>query len=271
LNRVVTVDPLDVRRTILDLLYRAKASHLGSSMSMVEMLVAAFGSVDVAKIRDRSPDRSRIIVSKGHAACATYATMHHYGLLDRALLETYHQNGSLLAGHVSHGVPRVEHSTGALGHGLPVACGCALGLRSRGYDDASVLCLLGDGEIQEGAVWEAWLFARHHRLTNLVSLIDNNGISSITRTERVIDMRPMRGRFEGLGFRVHDVDGHDVKAIRDAIADLRRSEVPGIVICNTIKGRGVPFAENDPIWHYRSLNDDTYRQAVEHLEKQRRA
>ncbi len=254
-------DPAAVRLSILDMLYRAKASHLGSSMSVVEMLIAMYGSVDVKKVRDRDPDRSRVIVSKGHCAAATYATMGHFGIIPMALLDTYHTNGSALAGHVSHAVPGVEHSTGALGHGINVAVGCAIGLRSRGSGTALALTLLGDGEIQEGSVWEALMLASHLKLNNFVALVDNNRISSITNTEKVLDMRPLTARFAGMGLAVREVDGHDVFAVLAAIRELTAGDRAGVVVCNTVKGKGVPFAENQPIWHYRSLNDELYAQA----------
>ncbi|SRR5712691_718431 len=257
----VLADPVTVRLTILDMLYRAKASHLGSSMSVVEMLVAMYGSTQVEKIRDRAPDRSRVIVSKGHCAAATYATMAHFGIIPMALLDTYHTDHSLLAGHVSHAVRGVEHSTGALGHGINVAVGCAIGLRARNAKDATALALVGDGEIQEGSVWEALMLASHLKLANFVALVDNNRISSITDTAKVLDMRPLAQRFAGFGLAVCEVDGHDVMAILSAIRELTAGDRPGVIVCNTIKGKGVPFAENQPIWHYRSLNDELYAEA----------
>ncbi|MBI4576887.1 MAG: transketolase [Planctomycetes bacterium] len=260
------VDPVAVRKTVLRMLYEGKASHLGPSMSVVEMLIAIYGSLDLARVRARSPDRSRVIVSKGHCAAATYAVMAHFGLIDLDRLRTYCQDGSALAGHVSHAVERVEHSTGALGHGLSVACGCAIGLRSRGYEGSHVYALVGDGELQEGSVWEALMFARHHRLSRLIPLVDDNRISSITRTAEVIDMRPLRDRFEGFGFRVHEVDGHDVGAITRAIREVQAGSETSVILCETVKGRGVPFAEDEPIWHYRTLGEDDYRAALAHLE-----
>ena len=236
-------------------------------MSIVEMLVAAYGSCDIDKIRSHAPDRGRVFVSKGHSAAAVYSVMHHYGLIDDDTVRTYHKDGSLLAGHVSHGAPYVEHSTGALGHGISVATGCALGLKSKGYENAKVFALLGDGELQEGSVWEAVMFANHNRLSNLILMIDNNKISSITNTADVIDLNPLARRFAAFGLTVQEVDGHDVEALLTAIATSHRDERPSVLICNTVKGKGVIFAEHEPIWHYRSLNDDTYRQAVEHLDR----
>jgi len=252
----------EVRRTILGMIYRGQASHLGTSMSMVEILIAAYGASDIDAIQNRRPDRDRIFVSKGHGAACTYAVMHHFGLLDAATIETYHQNGSVLAGHVSHAVPNVEHSTGALGHGLPVAVGCAVGLRARDMNGATVFCVMGDGEIQEGAVWEALMLASHLRLTNLIPIVDNNRISSITRTKDVINMEPLADRFGGFGFDVHHVDGHRVAALGEAIEAIRQGNRPGMIIANTVKGKGVSFAENDPIWHYRTLNEKTYAEAM---------
>ncbi len=261
----VLPSPTKVRRTTLDMLYASRASHLGPCLSMVEILIATFAACDLRKIRRGSSDRDRVFVSKGHSAAAVYATMFHFGLLSRDDLESYHQDGSLLSGHVSHAVPCVEHSTGALGHGLSVACGCALGLRSKGHSRARVFAILGDGEIQEGSVWEAAMFARHHRLENLLVMIDNNRISSITETAAVLDMNPLTDRFSGFGLPTIVVDGHDLAELRGAIEELSGREQTGVIVCNTVKGRGVEFAEHEPIWHYRPLSDDTYRQAVEGL------
>ena len=260
-------NPVDVRRSIVTMLYEGGASHLGSNMSAVEMLIAMFASVNCEQIKAKAPDRSRIIVSKGHCAAATYATMAHFGILPMQALDTYHKDSSLLAGHVSHAVDGVEHSTGALGHGVNVAVGCALGLRSRGFDDQLALTLVGDGEIQEGSIWEALMFAVHMKLSNFIMLVDNNRISSITNTEKIIDLRPLTDRFAGFGLNVREVDGHSVAAISEAIADLRKGDRPGVIVCNTVKGKDVPFAEWEPIWHYRSLNDELYREAVRHLDQ----
>lgn len=248
------------------MLHRAKASHLGSNMSAVEILIAMYGSVDCDKIREQAADRSRVLISKGHCAAATYATMAHFGILPMSVLDTYHLDGSKLAGHVSHAVHGVEHSTGALGHGINVAVGCAVGLRSRGHGDRLVLTLVGDGEIQEGSIWEAMMYAVHMKLNNLVTLVDNNRISSITNTKKVIDMRPVTARFEGFGLNVHEVNGHDIGAISAAIEEVRNGDRPSVIVCNTVKGRDVPFAEEQPVWHYKTLTDEEYGLALAHLD-----
>jgi len=258
-----TVSPSAVRASILGMLYKSGASHLGSSMSAVEMLIAMYSSVDCTKIISKAPDRSRIFVSKGHCAADTYATMAHFGLLPMSALDLYHKEGTLFAGHVSHAVPHVEHSTGALGHGVNVAVGCALGLQSLNYQSGEkVLALCGDGEIQEGSVWEAVMFASHHDLNNLFILIDNNRISSIKRTAEILDLHPLKQKFEAFGMNVFDVDGHDVAAISACLVPNTTNRKPTVVICNTIKGKGVPFAEWEPVWHYRMLNEELYNQAM---------
>lgn len=265
----VNIDPALVRMSVIEMLYRGKASHLGSNMSAIEMLIAMYSSVNKSLIINQDPDRSRIFISKGHCAAATYATMAHVGIIPISLLDEYHSEGSELTGHVSHEVFGVEHSTGALGHGINVAVGAAIGLQSRGHKDRLVLSLVGDGEIQEGSVWEAMMFAVHKKLNNLITLVDNNGISSITNTEKVVDMRPLASRFKGFGLNVYQVDGHDVLAIMEAIDRLKNGNLPGVIICETVKGRDIPFAEHEPIWHYKSLSQEQYAEAIAHLKRLR--
>ena len=264
MNSSTIPSPTSIRITILEMLHRSKASHLGSNMSVVEMQIGMLASVNIKKVKNQTLDRSRIIISKGHCAAATYATLSHFGLIDSQLLKKYHLNGSYLAGHVSHMVNAVEHSTGALGHGINVAVGAAIGMKSRNFDGLS-LVLLGDGEIQEGSIWEAIMLAVHHNLNNFICLIDNNQISSIENTYDVIDMRPLEKRFEGFGCNVKVVDGHSVTQINRSIKELSMRNKPGIIICNTVKGKDIPFAENQPIWHYKNLSDEQYYQALEHL------
>ena len=244
------------------MLHRAGASHLGSSLSIVEMLSSMYESVDCNKIRSGTRDRDRIFVSKGHAAAATYAVMAHSGILPMESLETYHLENSALTGHVNHHVPGVEHSTGALGHGLNVAVGCAYGLKNKyPTHTPKVLVLCGDGEIQEGSVWEGLMFAAHHSLSNLAVLIDDNQISSITSTHEVLDLRPYRTKLEAFGFSSSEVDGHDVAAMKATIESGWKDPRPKALVCRTVKGKGVSFAENQPIWHYRTLNDALLEEA----------
>ena len=255
-----------IRRRVLERLHAAGASHLGTNMSMVEILAAIYSVIDTDRIAAGGIDRDRVIISKGHAAAVTYATLEEYGLMRSELLDTYHQSGSVLAGHVSHSAPGVEHSTGALGHGLSVALGMALAQRSLGTD-GRVFCVCGDGEIQEGSVWEALLLWSHLGLTNLDLLIDHNRISSIGPTHDVINMDPPAERIAGLGFAAKTVDGHDVEAIREAIFSAPSASLPTVVVCDTVKGKGVSFAEDEPIWHYRSLSDELLATAQADVER----
>ncbi|MEP7365552.1 MAG: thiamine pyrophosphate-dependent enzyme [Acidobacteriota bacterium] len=262
----MTVSPIDVRRTTVEMLYGARASHLGPSMSVIDILCAIYSLVDLPRIRAWDAGRDRIFLSKGHAAAGLYATLWHFGLLDLDPREHYCREGSVFAGHASHAVQSVEHSTGALGHGLPVAAGCAFGLRSRGFHDSRVYVLLGDGELQEGSNWEAMMFARHHNLSNLTVVVDANGISSIRRTSEVIDLEPMGRAFTGLGFAVEEVDGE----AGSLVAGLRRLHSlaqPSVLIARTTKGQGIPFAENQPIWHYRSLDEKLFAEALAALDR----
>jgi len=254
-----------IRRTVLQMLASSNASHLGPNMSVIEILIAMYSSVDLDLIKNHDSSRSRVVISKGHCAAATYAVLSEFELLPKKLLEDYHKDNSFLAGHVSHMVPFVEHSTGALGHGINVAVGCAIGLRSRGFNNSKVLTLVGDGEIQEGSVWEALMLAGHMQLPNFVLLVDNNQISSICRTREVINLEPFSSKFEAFGLLTYEVDGHSIDKICAAIGKIGLSSRPGVVICNTIKGKGIKFAENDPEWHYRKLNHDLLTQALADL------
>jgi transketolase len=255
---------LNARKNILKIVHAAKASHLGSSMSIVEMLVSMYSVTDINKILNSTNDRDRVIVSKGHAAAATYAVMHEFGLISEAELFTYHQKGSTLQGHVSHGVKYVEHSTGALGHGPSVGVGHAIYLMSKGFN-SKVMVLCGDGEIQEGSVWEAVMLATTKKLENLFLLIDVNEISSIKGTEEIISTGELGDRFKGFGFNVKKVDGHNVEEISAALNDKVQNPFPTVILCETVKGKGVSFAEGEPIWHYKSLDDELLMKALEEL------
>ena len=255
-----------IRRTVIEIIYRAQASHLGSSLSSIEILTGVYSVVDINNIKTKSPSRDKVILSKGHAAAALYSTLYHFGLMSQDQVSSYHQRGSLLQGHVSHGVEYVEHSTGALGHGLSVGLGHAVAQRLRGFESSTyVVC--GDGEVQEGSIWEALMYASTIKLSNLVVIIDNNGISSITKTKEVINFGDLSGAFLGFGLDVHNVDGHNVVEIVTLLKKLK--EIPGdrphVIICDTIKGKGVSFAEHEAIWHYRTLDDAAVKIALEQL------
>lgn len=253
------------RKAILSIVNRSNAAHIGASFSIVEMLQAIYRSVDLEKIRNGTPDRDRVILSKGHAAAALYTTLFKFGLLRQADLDTYNQNGSLLMGHVNHYVPFVEHSTGALGHGLPVALGMAIGLRSQGFD-SKVFVIVGDGELHEGANWEAIMLAGHLKINNLYVLIDNNHLSQMGVTDKCCSLDPLRKKFESFNFVVDEVNGHDSDKIYEAVQSKKNSG-PTAIVCQTIKGRGVSFMENNNLWHYRTPKEDDFNKAALELEE----
>jgi transketolase len=253
-----------VRKNVLKALYSARAGHLGSSMSIIDILISIYLTVDVEKIINHSPDRDRVIMSKGHAAAGTYGVMNYFGIISDDDFSTYHMVGSYLQGHVSHGVTGVEHSTGALGHGLSVGVGHAIALRNSG-SKSRVFVVCGDGEIQEGSIWEALMLASTMKLSNLIVLIDYNKISSITSTEKIIHTGRIIDRFSGFGVQTIQTDGHDVKGIMNAISQSGKNEMPTVIVCDTVKGKGVAFAENMPIWHYKNLSAEEYEIAVKGL------
>lgn len=240
------------------------AAHIGAALSAVEIINSVFREVDVEKIKRHENERDRIILSKGHGTAGLYAVMHHWGLLTKEEIDSYCQNGTILAGHASHHVPFVEHSTGALGHGLPVALGMAIGLRSKKYV-ARVFVIVGDGELHEGSNWEAIMLAGHLKMNNLCVLVDRNKMSQIGEIAKCCDIEPLKAKFESFNFTVHEVDGHDEDAIREVIQETKQSITPTAIICHTIKGKGISFMENNNIWHYRAPKGEEYDKAIAEL------
>jgi len=254
----------NIRRKILKIVHDSNASHIGSSFSSVEILNSIFKSVNIDKIKKGSNDRDRVILSKGHGTAALYSVMNHHGLLSDEILHTYFQNNSLLAGHVSHHVPFVEHSTGALGHGLPVGLGMAIGLSSK-----KILCrvfvIVGDAELQEGSNWEALMLAGHKKMKNLIIFVDYNKLSQTDKLEKYCSLEPIKEKFESFNFNVMEVNGHDENEIISAIKKLEYSKKPIVIICNTIKGKGVSFMEKNILWHYRSPQGEDFEKALQEL------
>lgn len=256
-----------IRLHVLEMTSRAGSSHIGSAFSITDLLAVLYQ--DVLKVDAQEPDspkRDRFILSKGHAGAALYATLAELGFFDRKLLETYYQNGSVLSGHVSHkNVAGVEFSTGSLGHGLPVATGLAYSAKLRGQAFRS-FCLLSDGECDEGSNWEAILFAAHHRLSNLVAIVDYNKIQSLKSIEQTLGLEPFRQKWESFGWSVKEVDGHDHRVLQEVLCRLPfESEKPNCLIAHTIKGKGVSFMENQVLWHYRTARGSEYDAAKAEL------
>jgi transketolase len=255
-----------IRRHALRMTHAAKASHIGSGLSMADILAVLYGRVvRVDPATPSAPDRDRVIVSKGHAAAAVYAALAERGFIARESLQEYCTDASLLTGHVSHKVPGVEVSTGSLGHGLPIGCGLALAGR-RAMPQFRVFVVLSDGELNEGSNWEALLFAGHHKLSNLVAIVDYNRIQSFGAVADVLELGDLGAKVRGLGWDVVEVDGHDHQALLGALGPQRIGQgMPLMVVARTVKGKGVSFMENRLEWHYRSVDVDQLEQALDEV------
>ena len=262
-------DPADFARRIrahaLRMVFAAKASHIGSCLSMADILAALYARVlQVDPGNPSDPDRDRFILSKGHAAAILYAALAVRGFFDKSLLDTYCQDGSILTGHISHAVSGVEVSTGSLGHGLPIAVGMALALRAN-RSPGRVFCLLSDGECDEGSNWEAILFAPHHAIDNLVAIVDFNKIQSFGTVREVLALDPFADKWRAFGWRTIEVDGHDLSALERVLAAPAVENRPTVVIAHTVKGKGVSFMEDKLEWHYKSPSNDQLAQALSEI------
>ena len=269
-NAIDTVDLAKrIRLHALRMTNLGGTSHIGSVFSMADLLAVLYGG-DVLRVdpaRPVWPDRDRFILSKGHAGAGVYAVLAERGFFDVSMLDRHGQDGSALSGHVSHkGVPGVELSTGSLGHGLPVAGGMALAAKRVGRGHR-VFCLMSDGECDEGSNWEAILFAAHHRLANLVAIVDYNKIQSLASVEETLGLEPFADKWRSFGWSVREVDGHDHPAILGHLRDVPfESSRPSCLIAHTVKGKGVSFMENSVLWHYRTARGEEYDAARRELE-----
>lgn len=244
------------------------SSHIGSILSIADILAVLYGSVlEYRASEPKWPDRDRFILSKGHAGAGVYATLAEMGFMSTDKLKTHYQDGSDLSGHVSHkGIPGVDLSTGSLGHGLPVAAGMALSAKID-KKKHRVFVLMSDGECDEGSNWEAILFSSHHKLDNLVAIIDRNMLQSIHSTEETLALEPFADKWRAFGWDVIELDGHGHAELFDACIKMdTASHKPLCVIARTTKGKGVSFMENQVLWHYRSPQGDEHDAAIAELE-----
>tara|TARA_B100002019_G_scaffold240306_1_gene215958 strand:+ start:13146 stop:13955 length:810 start_codon:yes stop_codon:yes gene_type:complete len=256
-----------VRLNVLKMTSRGGSSHIGSALSIVDILSVLY--LDVMNNRPKEPKwdgRDRFILSKGHAGSAVYATLAECGYFSKDDLLTHYQNGSKLSGHVSHkGIPGVELSTGSLGHGLGVGAGMAYALKKAG-NRSRVFVLLSDGECDEGSIWEAMLFAQQHSLNNLIAIIDYNKIQSLGSVEETIALEPFADKWRSFNWHVSEVDGHNHIELRNIFESLpRKKESPHVLIAHTTKGKGVSFMENSVLWHYRSAQGQEFDDAFNEL------
>ncbi|MEA3389546.1 transketolase [Sphingobium sp. CCH11-B1] len=256
-----------IRGQALCMVTQAKASHIGSALSIADIVAVLYGrALRVNPAAPRHPQRDRFILSKGHACVAVYAALAETGFIDRRLLQTYGTDGSMLMAHISHKVPGAEFSTGALGHGLPFGTGKAMAAKRRGEGWRTVV-LTSDGEWGEGSNWEAALFAAHHGLDNLVCIIDYNKLQSLKSVDETLRLEPLHSKFEAFGWAVREVDGHDHDALIQKLEGPPwESGKPMMLIAHTTKGKGVSFMENKVEWHYRNPTAELLDVALAEIE-----
>ncbi len=260
-----------IRRHGLEMTHLSRGSHIGAIFSVAEIIAVLYTKVLRIRPDDpKWPERDRLILSKGHAGAAVYAALAERGFFPVEELKTHYANGSRLSGHVSHkGIPGVEMSTGSLGHGLSVAVGMALGAKRDGAAWRTY-CVLGDGECDEGSVWEAALQARQFGLDRLTAVVDHNRMQSLDFCENTLALEPFADKWRAFGWHVIEADGHDTDALAAAFAEADAvRDRPSVIIAKTVKGKGVSFMENNILWHYRTPQGEEYEAALLELEGQR--
>jgi transketolase len=244
--------------------YSGSTVHIGCAFSIIELLAVLYRShLRFSNNDPLDPNRDYFVLSKGHGVMAQYACMRELGWLSEEAISDYFSDGSELKGLSDSRVKGLEVTSGSLGHGFSVGVGMALGAKLNKTNQKTYV-LVGDGEINEGAIWEGALFASHHQLKNLMVIVDQNGFQAMGATNDVIALGSIRAKFESFGFICSDVDGHNEEDIHQAIGELwaSPSDCPRALIAKTVKGKGVPFMENNNMWHYTRLNAETYSMAV---------
>ena len=253
-----------IRVHSLIMVHNARASHIGSGLSIADILAVLYGGVMNFNPKDEKCNfRDRFILSKGHACVPLYAALAEVGFFSKSALTTYGKNFSWLMNHASHKVSGVEFSTGSLGHGLPFAVGKSLAAKSKN-EKWKTYVLLSDGEIDEGSNWEAFMFAAHHKLSNLVAIIDYNKLQSLGSTENTLGLEPLNDKFKSFGCHVIEVDGHDHIALKQSFKKDSQG-LPKVIIAHTLKGKGVSFMEGSVEWHYKNPYDHQLKLALEEL------
>lgn len=257
----------DTRRSIFKTICEGGGGHIPASLSMVEILVYLYYNVlNIDSNDNKNQDRDRFILSKGHSCVALYAILADKGFFPKAELTRFGKKGSILGGHPDMlKVPGIEASTGSLGHGLAFGIGIALSGKLDKMD-YRVFVLLGDGECQEGSVWEAAMFAPQHKLDNLVVIIDYNKIQAMDYLDKIVSLNPLADKWKAFGWEVRDVDGHDFHNLQEIFESVPFVKgKPNLIIAHTTKGKGISFMENSPIWHYRLPNKEEMKIACKEL------
>ena len=257
-------DPRLLRRTVLEMAYVGATVHIGCAFSIIEIMAVLYRSHLRYPGNDpNSASRDYLVLSKGHGVMAQYACMYDLGWLDEGAIQGYFSNGSLLKGLSDSRVPGLEVTSGTLGHGFSVGVGMALAAKLS-KSGQKTFVIVGDGELNEGPIWEGAMFAAHHSLSDFMVIVDENGFQAMGRTSEVLRLGSLVKKFEAFGFEVLTVDGHDEQALDGVISSLSRStkQSPKAIIARTVKGKGVPFMEDDNRWHYMRLTTDTYQKAM---------
>lgn len=254
----------NIRISALSMVHRAKASHIASALSIADILAVLYGRImHYDSTDEHAIMRDRFILSKGHSCVAVYSALAEVGFFAREQLQTYGTDHSWLMNHISHKVVGVEFSTGSLGHGLPFGTGKAMAARIR-EQQWRTFVLLSDGEMDEGSNWEALMFAAHHRLNNLVAIIDYNKLQSLDTVSNTLELEPLVDKLTAFGWQVYEVDGHDHPQLLVVLSSISHDK-PTAIVAHTIKGKGVSFMENKVEWHYKNPGDEQLAQALAEL------
>ena len=257
-----------IRELSLRLVHKARASHIGSALSIADLLAVLATYTEICDLRStKDPQRDRLFLSKGHACVALYSTLCIKGFYKESSLMSYGEDFSPFMNHASHHVPGVEISTGALGHAMPIACGTSMAAKLK-KQNWHTFVILSDGELQEGSNWEAFMFAAHHNLKNITAIIDYNNLQSLKSVDKTLSLQPLDQKLQAFGWKTYSVDGHNHEALKDMLYKARYSNTPTAIIMNTTKGKGVSFMENSVDWHYKSPNDDELRETLNEVLKQ---
>jgi transketolase len=254
----------DLRRQTLTMIYNAKSGHPGGSLSCADIFAALFHSAMNLSLDENGKTIDKFVLSKGHASSIYYATLASIGKIDKEMLNGYRRYDSILEGHPSNKIPGVDSSSGSLGQGLSIANGMGLAKKideKEGY----IYCLLGDGELEEGQVWEAFMSMHKFNLNNIIAIIDNNGLQIDGSIDYVKKIDNIEEKVKSFGINVLTVDGHNIEEILNAIDNIKESNVPTCIIAKTVKGKGVSFMENKIEWHGKSLSQEEYNLAMEEL------
>ncbi len=260
-------EPNLLRKTVLRMAFSGSTVHIACAFSIIELVSVLYRNfLNYPNNDPNHPDRDYFVLSKGHGVMALYAVFYEMGWLSEKDINNYFGDGTDLKGLSDSRVNGLEVTSGTLGHGFSVAVGIAAGLKKKNSKQI-VYALVGDGELNEGAIWEGILFAAHHKLNNLILIVDVNGYQAMGSTNEIIELKNLKEKFDSFSFSVIEIDGHDQKEIEQSVKKLlnEKDNSPKVILANTVKGKGVPFMEGQNQWHYLRLNDDLYKKSIEHL------